>query len=106
MVNHNSRCFECGYEEVRDIKNANDAWRGACEECGKAQSVRRIMSAPHIGMTEDQQISAMQSSFRQDYYKKGIDDVRHKHGVAADDAARGAAAKKVKDALDNKGTKI
>lgn len=106
MVNHNCRCYLCGKEDVRDIKNANDAWRGPCDHCDCSSSVRRIMSAPHIGMTEDQQISAMQSSFRQDYYKKGIDDVRHKHGVAADDAARGAAAKKVKDALDNKGTKI
>ena len=105
MVNHNVCCFNCGYKEIRNIKDANDAWRGACEECGKAQSVRRIMSAPHIGMTEDIQVAAMQRSFRDEYYKKGIDDVRHKHGVAADDAARGTAAKKVKDALD-KGTEI
>jgi hypothetical protein len=49
----------------------------------------------------DAEIAALQNDCRQRYYKTGIDEVRHKHGVAADDAVRGAIAKKVKDATNS-----
>jgi len=101
MVNHNTRCYWCGHEDIRDIKDANDAWRGPCDHCDCSNTVRRIVSAPHLGLRGDAEIAALQNDCRQRYYKTGIDEVRHKHGVAADDAVRGAIAKKVKDATNS-----
>ena len=99
MVNHNTRCYECRYEEVRDIKSASDEWRGVCPQC-RNESVYRVMSAPHIGMTEDQQIDAFQKHCRDRFHKKEIDTVRHKHGTVADEAVRAADIKRIKECLE------
>jgi len=97
LANHDVEC-ECGATGILNIK-ATDEWREDCPICLKKQSVRRVFKkAPHLGMDEDTEVAALQQSCRDHFYKKGIDEVRHKHGAVADDAIRQADIDRIKNA--------
>lgn len=64
---------------------------------------RVFRNAPRITKPgSDQDIANMQKSFKERFYKKDIEDVRHKHGAAIDDSIRGAAVGKIRRELAKK----
>jgi len=76
-----------------------EVWSQECPECkyGWLHRVWRKAPAGRIGGEgSDRQIKSMQKSFRERFFKKGIDDVRHKHGSAIDESIRGAEIDRIK----------
>lgn len=90
-------CDRCGrrveiFAVERLIFSDNDACGGTFREVW--------LKAPGVGTLgaegSDRQVVALRRSYRQRFVKKELDDVRHRHGRAVDDALRGAAVRRIK----------
>ena len=94
-------CEECGskFTDYASSDDMSDEYRHECTVCKQTSGVRWFLNAPFVqygGEGSVQQIQRMQKSFKNRFYKKGIDDVRQKHGKAIDDSLRGAELEKIK----------
>jgi predicted nucleic acid-binding Zn ribbon protein len=99
MPTHDIKCLKCGtYDEVY-IDHPSDEWRGECYFC-KGEVKRVFVKPPMTTMGSsgsDREIASMQKSLKERFYKKELDDVRHKHGSAIDESIRGAQIDRIKD---------
>lgn len=106
-------CSNCGehreailqYEEMKNVRESIKAGNYlTCPKCNDTTGNYKEAwtKAPAFrfgGNGSDRDIAAMQKNLRDRFVKSGeIDDVRHKHGSAFDDAIRGAAVERIKDA--------
>ena len=104
MPTYDFQCVECGYTEDRMMKYEERDTEYSCPHCDS--SMKRVwIKAPGINQIgpdgSDSAIKAVQQECRERFIKKEIDDVRHKHGDAIDDAIKGGAIKRIKDVKDN-----
>jgi hypothetical protein len=97
-------CLRCGdlWTEARLREEGTwGKWGVACgdADCGGVVKVRGPFGRIG-GEGSDRQIAAMQHSFQQRFVTSGeIDDVRHKHGHAFEDAIKGGEVGRIKKRL-------
>lgn len=101
MPSYTYECPECSCEQEKFMSISEfEKFSLVCPNCSDVMMINVITAAPYFrigGDGSDRQLSSMKQSFKQRFLKKEIDDVRHKHGVAVDDALRGGAVERIKN---------
>jgi len=105
LPTYDTECEKCKERKVMMVRSEmmSDDWSGDCDCGGKVKRIFVRASFVRVGGEgSDRQIAAMQKSFKERFYKKDADDLRHKHGAVFEDAQRSAALKRIKDGLVKK----
>lgn len=102
MPMYDCQCETCGeFSEYYLTLSEIPDWIGVCHCGGKVFRMSVPLKAPAIHADANNyhaQIAKMKRNSKEHFVKSGeMDQIRHKHGKAFDDALVGAAAKRIRD---------